>query len=98
MFLPSAVGRHVGVGIGSEVPQGDQGFGAGVFDFDPTSGSVMADEHFVVGVLAEADHGWGLQGEFADATLALDGGPAAGRTVLEDGLSTWLEGDFFGAE
>ena len=58
----------------------------------------MADEDFVFGILTEADHGWGLEGQFADPTLALDGGPTACRPVLQDGLGTWFDGQFFGAK
>ena len=61
MFLPGAVGRQVGMSIGAEVAQADEGFAAGVFDFDTARGSIVADEDFVFGVLTEADHGWGLQ-------------------------------------
>jgi hypothetical protein len=39
-----------------------------------------------------------LEGQFADPTLALDGGPTACRTVLQDGLGSWFDGQFFGAK
>ena len=98
MFLPGAVGRQVGVSIGAEVAQADEGFAAGVFDFDSSDRCVVADEDLVFGVLTEADHGRGLEGQFADPTLALDGGPTACCTVLQDGLGSWFDGQFFGAK
>jgi hypothetical protein len=58
----------------------------------------VGDEDLVLGLLAEADHGRGLQGQLADAALALHGDPAAGAGVLERALGARLDGQFLGAE
>lgn len=98
MILPGAVGGHIRVSIRAEVSQAYERLAAGVFDFDTARGGIVADEDFVVGVLSEADHGGGLQGEFADAPFALDGGPSASGAVFEDGFGAGFEGQFFGAK
>lgn len=58
----------------------------------------MGDEDFVFGFLAEADHGWGLEGELADSAFALGGDPAAGGVVLDGALLAGVDGQFAGAE
>jgi len=98
VILPGAVGGHIRVSIRAEVSQAYERLAAGVFDFDTARGCIVADKDFVVGVLSEADHGRGLQGEFADASFALDGGPSASGAVFEDGFGAGLEGQFFGAK
>lgn len=84
--------------IGAEVSKTDERLATGVLDLDAAGGRIVADEDFVLGVLAKADHGWGLQSEFADATLALYCRPTAGSTVFENGLGTGLESELFGAK
>ena len=82
--------RHFFVDVGAEVAEADEGFAAGVFDFDAGGGGFVGDEDFVLGFLAEADHGGGLEGEFANAAFALNGDPAAGAGVFDRAFRTGI--------
>src|SRR3990172_1312824 len=75
--------RQIGMHVRTEVAQADQGLAAGVFDFYAGRGGLVRDEHFVLGLLAEADHGRGLQLELADAAPALHRDPAACAGIIE---------------
>ena len=83
--------RQVLVHVGAEVAQADQRLAAGVFDLDAGRGRLVRDEHFVLGLLAEVDHGRRLQGELADAAAALHRDPAAGAGVLQRALRAGLD-------
>lgn len=84
--------------IGTKVAEADEGFGAGVFDFDAACGGFVGDEDFIFGGGAEANHGGGLEGKFSDPAFALHGDPAAGTWVAESAFGTGFYGEFFGGE
>src|ERR1700733_3666642 len=94
-FLMIADVGSVGLGVGAEVAEADERARARVLDDDAGSRRFGADEDFVLGHLAEADHGRRFQPQLADAATALDGDPAVGSAVLDRALGARFDRQLF---